>query len=581
MTWNHIDSVTNSRAVTNSQGTIDKIANTIENRRSRSIGSSNGGHRKTSVTNGGTDGTKESQGGKNEDSHNQGVMIGDISSKGNKNKNIEQRGKGINKTKESTDEYSSANGEVSTMTYSESMEVSKSESYKLDIKHPGNYREVVAGTAYIYKIVGYNLKTGQLFTFDHYVLDDKVHTFLDYSYSTDAFNDCESAYDASFTIPAEVFNHIANRVCETKGLVVNPNKGSLKEYEGTSDTVLIPEYSCVPGETEEDGDVVKVTSLDSAYVFTANPTIKKIILSDFITEIPDRAFFKCTSLEYVFGGNIQKIGKEAFRYCNALKSISIGNLTEIGNDAFSGCTSLEKIMISSNIKSIGSKAFNAVKEVEATPDNAKIFDAIVYSGAKRISIKTDRLDANSLSGKYIYISKDTDTEYFYLGQKSRNKQFKNLTINSWAKESVFENIDLKNDACYNSKVWYEGSVNHELSYTESWFNERVYPLQLSSEKVTFYNVNIESKGVAILFDHDINLGLFGTSKIKSTNEYSIMSEKFINAYRAGGRRSAELLTNQKVGIGGNKDIVKLQALQHFFKKENNTSANIVFGVQLK
>ena len=496
----------NANAVTSNQETIDKISNTIEEKESNS----------TSKTNN----TSES------------------------NTN--------SKTTVSTNEYGTTERNSSTITYTEGRKLSKSEKHTIKIDHEGNYREVVAGTVHIYKIVGYNLKTKEIFTFDHYRIDNEIHSFLDYSFDSSSFNDRESKYDASFVIPEEVFTHISDRILETEGLLFN-TEGSVEEYDGESDTVLIPEYSCIAGDEEEDGDVIKVTSIEPG-VFKDNKDIKRVVLSDFITEIPEDTFDGCESLEYVLGGNISKIGNNAFRGCKSLKKIAGDNIIEIGDSAFSGCQSLEKYTISSKVESIGQEAFKDVPEIIAKTVNEEIVDAIVRSGAKKISIHTNSLEADSLSETKINIP--SNIEYFYFGENGskNNKTFKNFTIESYAKVSTFENIN--------------------------FISEHNIPLKLHSQNVQFLNINIASTCTAVLFyAKDVTLGLFDTIEIKSNNEYAILS-KGINPKLAKSSRRGVLVTTGKIGICGNKN--NLNKLQKQFKVDKkkvssrDKSADIVF-----
>lgn len=73
--------------------------------------------------------------------------------------------------------------------------------------------------------------------------------------------------------------------------------------------------------------------------------IKRIVVPEGITKLPDLAFDNCTSLkEIVLPQTLRSVGKYAFRYCTGLKTIDIPDAVQtIGGLAFDGCTNLESI----------------------------------------------------------------------------------------------------------------------------------------------------------------------------------------------------------------------------------------------
>ncbi|MBR5250998.1 MAG: leucine-rich repeat domain-containing protein, partial [Clostridia bacterium] len=162
----------------------------------------------------------------------------------------------------------------------------------------------------------------------------------------------------------------------TKGLVyevINGNYAKVVGYEGSSTGIKIADtYNDVP-----------VTTIASG-VF--NNKIKKILISETITEIEEGAFDECTSLKYneyeggLYLGSYQNpfhalVGAKDTNQLNvnlatkivadgALKSKSNltlinlpDGLTHIGKSAFDNCQQLETISIPSTITYIGSEAF--------------------------------------------------------------------------------------------------------------------------------------------------------------------------------------------------------------------------------
>ena len=87
--------------------------------------------------------------------------------------------------------------------------------------------------------------------------------------------------------------------------------------------------------------------------------IKKVVISDGVTNIGYIAFTDCISLESVtIPSSVTYIEDNAFNKCSSLTSVSLpSNVTSIGSNAFKNCSSLTSVSLSSNVTSIGSNAF--------------------------------------------------------------------------------------------------------------------------------------------------------------------------------------------------------------------------------
>ena len=83
-----------------------------------------------------------------------------------------------------------------------------------------------------------------------------------------------------------------------------------------------------------------------------------------VTSIDNRAFTGCSGLTNVFIPNsVTNISEYAFYGCDSLTSVAIPNsVTTIGGEAFSQCKALSAV-ISNTVKSIGSRAFDNVKNI--------------------------------------------------------------------------------------------------------------------------------------------------------------------------------------------------------------------------
>lgn len=89
-------------------------------------------------------------------------------------------------------------------------------------------------------------------------------------------------------------------------------------------------------------------------------SLKKVVISDNVTDVDYQAFYYCFQLESVeFGENIQNIKERAFAYCRALTEIKLGaKITTIGKLAFYACPALKTISIEATTPpTLGENAF--------------------------------------------------------------------------------------------------------------------------------------------------------------------------------------------------------------------------------
>lgn len=123
-------------------------------------------------------------------------------------------------------------------------------------------------------------------------------------------------------------------------------------------------------------------------MFAGCETLRSVTLEMAPTEIPDRLFEECTSLESVvmasattdsgedifFGqqygsrgafAQVRTIGAGAFAGCENLTSLgNLDRLTTIGNEAFSGCQSLKDFTLPAGIEALGSDIFAGCQSLE-------------------------------------------------------------------------------------------------------------------------------------------------------------------------------------------------------------------------
>ena len=109
--------------------------------------------------------------------------------------------------------------------------------------------------------------------------------------------------------------------------------------------------------------------------------IKKVIITDGVTNIMSRAFYECKNLTSVtIGNSVKSIGDCAFSDCTNLTSVTIPNSVEsIGREAFHWCTDLTSVTIGNSVKSIEQNAFRGCTSLES----------ITFNGNKAPTIETD------------------------------------------------------------------------------------------------------------------------------------------------------------------------------------------------
>lgn len=97
-----------------------------------------------------------------------------------------------------------------------------------------------------------------------------------------------------------------------------------------------------------------------------NPSLKEVILPDSLTEIPDRCFRGCSSIETIkLPEHLEHIHNDAFQHCSALKSIEFPNsVYSIDFYAFYGCFSLTEVTFPSSLEYLGTNSFEYCTSLE-------------------------------------------------------------------------------------------------------------------------------------------------------------------------------------------------------------------------
>lgn len=353
---------------------------------------------------------------------------------------------------------------ASSVTYSMIKGEEVTRTWTTQATKPGYHRWILAGTAHVFGVVVYDISKDTYSVLTYSIMDDKTYDFEDYSYISESYNDNQNGV-IPFEIPYEVTEYVADRTSHSSGLQVDQGTGRISKYEGTDNCVVIPEYMNVGN-----GDVVKITGIKSG-AFKGNTNINAVVLSDFITEIPNNAFEDCSSLFGLIGGSV----------------------TKIGADAFKGCTSIVDCVVTDKITSLGSNAFNGVNRVMANPANTDVVGAVAGSGAQNIELYLKDLCEGDISERKINIPEGTKSFEF----NGYGKSFDGLSIDSSAASTTI------------NKANFTGTGD--------------IPLKIASPEVVLNQVTVTAPGLAtVLSAENATVGLQGTISISSSNQNALL-----------------------------------------------------------
>lgn len=384
-------------------------------------------------------------------------------------------------SKEEADEYSSG------VTYSKLVSEEVTETFTTENTITGYHRWIKVAKAYVFAIVGYDIATQSYFTSTYSIIDDNVQDYEDYSYVSGDYNDNENS-TIKFSVPNDIVAYVDNRTCLSDGLEISKD-GIVTKYTGTDEYVVIPEYAVVENTHDGTQKVIEVKGI-AADAF-AGKAITGIELSDFITEIPAKAFENCTSLKSINASGITKIGEKAFAGCTSLKELTVGaGVTELGENVVSNDTIL--------IVSASSK---------------KIVENSAKSGAKEIYLRITNL-CTDLNDTEIVIP-NTVEKYIFNGF---GKDYSNLRIVSNASDTT-----IINRATINST----GKT----------------PLEIASPNVSLNEVYVKSPGISLALTADeAKISLWGESKLTSTSGNTMLCKK-ISLSQSNPKYTSSLTVN--------------------------------------
>ena len=379
------------------------------------------------------------------------------------NTDSESSTQGKSTSASSGEEYSS------TVTYSTINGETRTETYTTENTISGYHRWVLAGTAHVFAVVGYDIETASYFVSTYSIMDDELYEYEDYSYLTSDYNDNQNSV-IKFEVPyTDIVDYVANRIGKSEGLVISKT-GVVTDYTGTDSCVLIPEYTVVDN---NDGtkSVVKVSEISSTAF--SNKDIETVIFSDFITKIPE-----C-----------------AFENCKKLKNISAVGITQINDKAFNGCSSLGEVIVGEDVTKLGENVVDSTTKLGVVASNRDVVTAATKSGAKEITIA---ISDNCVDLNDVVISVPNTCEYFaFYGY---DKTFENLRIVSDSETTIINRANL---VC-------NGQT----------------PLVFSSPNVELHEVSVTAPGICLALKADRTaLALRGESTLKASSGNSMLCKE--------------------------------------------------------
>lgn len=436
-------------------------------------------------------------------------------------------------TNTGSEEYSSV------ITHSTAVQEKVTETYTTENTKSGYHRWVVAGTAHVFAIVGYDIKSESYFVRNFTVMDDEMHEFEDYSYAYASYDDNQNGV-IEFEAPDEIVEYVAAKTTKTEGLEVN-KEGVVTGYTGDDKFVIIPEYFVITN-NDNTKSVIKVTGISSE-AFSGNKNIEAIELSDFITEIPE-PFVDKDGIEH-----------GCFEGCSSLVSVTGEGIIKIGDRAFSGCDNLRAFTIDENVTEMGDNVFEDVDSFIVKAANMSIIEASLKSGAKEIIVYVSD-KCTDLKDKTMTVADTTES----------------FTFNGYGK--IFENVYINSDA-------QKTEINRA-----TFISTGKTPLTVSSDELILQEVYIDSPAIGLICSaNTTEINLYGESYISSANENAVLCKnislgKLKNDYFSQLHISGNVLIN---GIIENESYLDVnpgeivQIDENMFEKYKKGTINVTFN----
>lgn len=150
-------------------------------------------------------------------------------------------------------------------------------------------------------------------------------------------------------------------------------------YEYSIINKCVKIYSC---SCDEKVEVLKIPSfifsfpvkmIGEKFWQNSNVKCKKVIISENVEKIYNRAFFNAETIEYIFiPKSVNSIGESCFKSCVLLKKVEIEDdslIKIIPKNCFNNCVSLEELKCQLKLEKIESDAFNKCDKLKLFIDN--------------------------------------------------------------------------------------------------------------------------------------------------------------------------------------------------------------------
>lgn len=370
---------------------------------------------------------------------------------------------GVTNATTDSDEYSSA------ITFSTATSTEEEVSYTTINTTSGYHRWVMAGTAHVFAVVGYDIASRDYFVYTFNIMDDQVYRFEDYSYNSAAYNDNQSSV-IPFEVPYDIAEYVNTQLFETDGLEIDLD-GTITDYEGDDSVVAIPDYMRVDN-LDGECTIIKVTGISETAFDKKKEQITGVKLSKYIEEIPDNTFAGCTKLWDV-----------------------ISSVKKIGKNAFADCPLLNDWNISSKIEELGENAFAGTEFVTVNAANLSVVKNAIKSGAENIIIGILEM-GGSLDNTTFEIPEGTNS--FVL--KGYGKTFNNLVIDSKADCTILNRVNINTDG--------------------------VLPLKLESSEIGLYQLTVNNTGICAAMTADSTIvDLYGQVNLNSSSDNAVLCRK--------------------------------------------------------
>ena len=268
--------------------------------------------------------------------------------------------------------------------------------------------------------------------------------------------------------------------------------------------------------------------------------LKKLIISNNVTNIPPMRFAGWGIKEIVFGNNVKTIGAQAFKGCINLQLLRLPESLEyIGSQAFASCISLHgTTTLHNNVKRLGRQAFYdtdiTLSLLSDRPDNSLMIDEKdkqwFADHAKFVNVTNEEIELDEKIPRdlaNIYKSKDVSTPNSNNYNRSRTNRrdmsrrrrspydFENASYEIIDAEEALRRV--KNNKADVNKI--RAIYGSELLECELRTNGKIYPLIIPQNIYEYTELNIDQVRHKVQSMTGLLQVLSSADKIYWTDEY--------------------------------------------------------------